>query len=152
MNILAIQPAFVPYTIALLILSLNMLVLWAYSGAVRGKTKTTPNKEDTTTVAKGTQLAETEPPEVARVLRAHRNATANIIPFLFLGLVFVLAGGSVLAAEVIFGVFVVARLAHSFAYVGGKQPWRTIFFTLGGVTTLVLMGFIVKELAAACGS
>jgi len=38
----------------------------------------------------------------------------------------------------------VARLAHSWAYLGGKQPWRSIFFGLGGLTTLVLIGLIVK--------
>ena len=37
--------------------------------------------------------------EVARVLRAHRNATANILPFAILGLVYVLAGASGPAAE-----------------------------------------------------
>jgi microsomal prostaglandin-E synthase 1 len=63
--------------------------------------------------------------------------------------VFVLAGGSGTVAWVIFAVFTVARLAHSFAYLNGKQPWRTLSFALGGVTTLVLMGFIVRALVVA---
>jgi len=145
MNSLAAQPAFVAYAVSLIVLSLNLLLLWAYSGVVRGKVKTTPNNED----AKAAKLVEIESPEVARVLRVHANATASIIPFALLGLVFVLAGGSALAAEVIFGVFVVARVAHSFAYLNGKQPWRSIFFTVGGVTTLVLIGFVAKTLASA---
>jgi microsomal prostaglandin-E synthase 1 len=149
MTNLAAQPAFVAYAVSLLLLSLNLLVLWAYSGAVRGKTNTTPNREDSRTIAKGSQLVEADPPEVARVLRAHKNAMANIFPFAILGLVFVLAGGSGTAAWVIFGVFTVARLAHSFAYLNEKQPWRTLSFVLGGVTTLVLMGFIVRALVAA---
>jgi hypothetical protein len=66
-----------------------------------------------------------------------------------LGLVYVLAGGSGAAAGVLFGVFTVARIAHSFAYLGFRQPWRTLFFALGGATTLVLMGFIVRQLLAA---
>jgi uncharacterized MAPEG superfamily protein len=145
MTSLATQPAFVAYVIALIVLSLNMLVLWAYSGAVRGKTKTTPNQED----AKTAQLVESEPPEVARVLRAHKNATANILPFLFLGLAYVLAGGSAVVAQVLFGGFTAARLAHSFAYLGGKQPWRTIFYAVGALATVVLMGFLVRVLVAA---
>ncbi len=146
MSNLASNPAFLAYAASLLVLSLNLLVLWAYSGAVRGKTQTTPNEEDT---ARGSKLVPDHPPEVARVLRAHSNAMANIVPFAILGLVFVLAGGSGTAAAAIFGVFTFARLAHSFAYLGGKQPWRTLSFGLGAVTTLVLMGFVVRALVSA---
>ena len=143
------DPAFVAYAIAILVLSANLLFLWAYSGSVRGRTKTTPNVEDAGTVSKGATVAEVDPPEVARVLRAHKNAMANIVPFAALGLIFVLSGASALAAQVIFGVFTFARLAHSFAYLGGKQPWRSIFFGLGGLTTLTLMGFIIRALVVA---
>jgi prostaglandin-E synthase 1 len=141
MQPLAVDPhAFVAYVGSTIILSLNLLVLWAYSGAVRGKTKTTPNKED---LRAGASLAESEPPEVARVLRAHANAMANIVPFLVLGLVYVLAGATSTSAHVIFLGFVAARLGHSFAYLWGKQPWRSIFFGLGGVATLALIVSIV---------
>jgi prostaglandin-E synthase 1 len=152
MPTLAANPAFVAYAVCLMVLSLNMLGLWGYSGSVRGKTKTTPNTEDAGTIASGAKVVESEPPEVARVLRAHANATANIVPFAILGLVYVLAGGNATVAEIVFGVFTVSRLGHSFAYVSGKQPWRSLFFGLGGLTTLVLMGFIVKALVSACSA
>jgi microsomal prostaglandin-E synthase 1 len=142
---LAGNPAFTAYAVSLLVLSLNLLVLWAYSGGVRGKSKVTPNPEDSRAE---TRVALEDPPEVARVLRAHKNAMANIVPFAILGLVYVLAGGGATVAIVLFGVFTVARLAHSFAYLGAKQPWRTIFFAVGALTTLVLMGFIVRALTA----
>jgi uncharacterized MAPEG superfamily protein len=77
------------------------------------------------------------------VLRAHRNAEANIYPFLFLGLVYVLAGGTDGFAKIVFGLFTGARLVHSVAYVAGKQPWRTLSFTFGAVATLALAGDIV---------
>jgi uncharacterized MAPEG superfamily protein len=141
--------AFVAYAVALMVLSLNLLLLWAYSGAVRGKTKTTPNTEDARTIASGSAVVESDPPEVARVLRAHKNAMASIVPFAILGLVFVLAGGSGAAAAAIFGVFTAARVAHSFTYLGAKQPWRSVSFTIGGLATLTLMGFIVKALVSA---
>jgi uncharacterized MAPEG superfamily protein len=144
---LAANPAFVAYAVSCLVLGLNLLLLWAYSGAVRGKTKTTPNQEDAR--GTGTKLVETEPPEVARVLRAHANAMANIVPFAVLGLVFVLAGGSGTAANVLFGVFTAARVLHSLVYLAGKQPWRSIMFGIGALDTLVLMGFIVRALVAA---
>jgi uncharacterized MAPEG superfamily protein len=141
------SPAFMAYAISMIVLALNLLVLWAYSGAVRGKTKTTPNAEDASSPDK--RVVESEPPEVARVLRAHANAMANIVPFAVLGLVFVLAGGSAMAAEVLFGVFVVARVLHSLVYLAGKQPWRSMMFGIGALDTLVLMGFIVRALVAA---
>jgi microsomal prostaglandin-E synthase 1 len=146
---LAANAAFLAYAIALIVLSLNLLLLWAYSGSVRGKTKTTPNAEDAATILKGSQLVEGEPPTVARVLRAHANASASILPFALLGLVYVLTGPSGMAAAIVFGVFTVARLGHSFAYVASKQPWRSISFTLGGLATLALIVLIVRQLIAA---
>jgi microsomal prostaglandin-E synthase 1 len=91
----------------------------------------------------GTAYEHTEPPEVARVLRAHANAQATIYPFLCLGLVFVLAGGSAGFAEVVFGVFTAARILHSIVYLAGKQPWRTLFFTVSGAAMIALLGDVV---------
>jgi uncharacterized MAPEG superfamily protein len=80
---------------------------------------------------------------VARVLRVHANAQATIHPFLVLGLVFVLAGGSGTVAKVLFGIFTVARLLHSCVYLKGKQPWRTIFFIVSGLALIALAVAIV---------
>jgi uncharacterized MAPEG superfamily protein len=129
--------AFLVYAITCLVLCGNLLFLWGYSGAARAKTKTAMNEEDA--IRFSASLAEMDPPKVARVLRAHNNAEASIYPFLFLGLVFVLAGGSAATATVIFGVFTGARLLHSIFYLAGKQPWRTIFFSVGGLTSIALM-------------
>lgn len=82
---------FLAYAITCLVLCGNLLFLWGYSGAARAKTKTAMNEEDA--IRFSASLAEIDPPKVARVLRAHSNAEASIYPFLFLGLVFVLAGG-----------------------------------------------------------
>lgn len=98
MPTLAANPAFVAYAVAMLALSFNLLVLWVRSGTARGKTKTTPNPEDAGTILRGSKVVDGNPPEVARVLRAHDNAMANIVPFALLGLVFVLAGGSATVA------------------------------------------------------
>jgi microsomal prostaglandin-E synthase 1 len=135
------NPAFIVYAITCLVLCVNLLFLWGYSGAARSKTKTAMNDEDA--VRFGASLTQIDPPEVARILRAHRNAQASIYPFLFLGLVFVLAGGPAGTATVIFGIFTGARLLHSIFYLAGKQPWRTIFFSVGGLTTIALMLDIV---------
>ena len=130
------NPAFVAYAITALVLSVNLLFLWARSGAVRVGTKIAINEEDS--IRFGAALADQDPPAVARVLRVHANAQATIYPFLVLGLVFVLAGGSAAVARILFGTFTVARLAHSFVYLKGKQPWRTLFFILSGLAILLL--------------
>ena len=140
-------PAFIAYAITCLVLCANLLFLWAYSGAMRGKSKTSPNAED---VARfGGAMAEVDPPAVARVMRAHRNAQASIYPFLFLGLVYLLAGGTAGPATGFFGVFTIARLLHSFTYLKAIQPWRTASFVVGGVTILALMLYIAWLLLRA---
>jgi prostaglandin-E synthase 1 len=73
------------------------------------------------------------------VLRAHSNASANIYPFLILGLVFVLEGGSARVGAMTVAVFTIARWLHTLMYLGGKQPWRTLCFTLGGVASIALV-------------
>jgi uncharacterized MAPEG superfamily protein len=128
---------FLVYAISCLVLCLNLLFLWGYSGVARAATKTAMNEEDA--VRFRASLAEIDPPQVARVLRAHSNAEAGIYPFLFLGLVFVLAGGPAGTGTVIFGIFTGARLLHSIFYLAGKQPWRTVFFSVGGLATIALM-------------
>jgi uncharacterized MAPEG superfamily protein len=141
------SPTFVAYAITCLVLSLNLLFLWAYSGAVRGRTRMAINPEDA--AKHGVPLSEIDPPPVARVLRAHSNAQAAIYPFLLMGLVYVLAGGPFWTATIIFGAFVLARLAHSVLYLAGKQPWRTLSFVASGLATLALMGAQIWLLATA---
>jgi glutathione S-transferase len=147
MNPSTLGPAFVIYAITSLVLCANLLFLWAYSGAVRAKTKTAINPEDSRRF--GAPLRETDPPEVARVLRAHANAQASIYPFLILGLVFVLAGGSAGTAKILFGVFAVARILHSFAYLTAKQPWRTLLFIVGALALVALMVAILSLIVQA---
>ena len=145
---LTTNPSFLIYSAAMVVLCLNVLALWGYSGAVRNKSKTTPNPEDLRPTAGGT-LAAVDPPAVARVLRAHRNAADNILPFAVLGLLFVLWGASPMLTAIFCGVFVVARLGHSFSYLGEKQPWRTVSFAVGVLATVVMVGFLVRALVAA---
>jgi prostaglandin-E synthase 1 len=142
-----LSPAFIAYAVTAIVLCLNLMFLWGFSGGARSQSKVAINPEDAALF--GAALQETDPPAVARVLRAHANAGATIYPFLLLGLVFVLAGGSALAAEIIFAVFVLARLAHSGFYLAGKQPFRTIAFTISAVALLALIVALIWRLAVA---
>jgi prostaglandin-E synthase 1 len=145
----ASNPSFIIYCLFAAVLCINMLGLWAYSGAVRAGTKTTPNSEDAGNTAKGATVTDATPDAVGRVLRVHRNANDNIIPFLILGLIYVLLGATPRMAWIAFGTFTAARLAHTFVYLAGKQPWRTIFFVLGQLVTLGVVVQILRSVVHA---
>ena len=139
-------PAFSAYVVSAVVLCLTMLGLWFYSGVVRGGTRTVMNPEDATTVAKGAAMVTADPPAVARVLRAHQNAMANVVPFLILGLLDVLLGASRTAALLVFGTFTGARLVHAVTYVRGMQPWRSIAFIVGSLAMVALVVDLVRHL------
>jgi prostaglandin-E synthase 1 len=146
MNLLN-TPAFVAYAITCVALSCNLMFLWAYSGAARNMAKSTPNPEDAPRF--GADLSDVDPPEISRILRAHANAQASIVPFLALGLVYVLAGGPLGPAVIYFAVFTVARWLHSWAYLSARQPLRTIFFVVASLPLLSLTVHVVWLLLAA---
>ena len=145
-----VAPAFLAYALACVVLVGDLLFLWVYSGLVRARGGTAMNPEDAARF--GVSLSGADPPLVARVLRAHSNAQAAILPFLLLGLVFVLIGGPAEIAIVLFAIFTAARIAHSVYYLRGVQPWRTHSFVVGGLTTIVLAGFLVGRVIVIAAS
>ncbi len=142
------DPVFAAYALTVVVNTLNILVLWNLSGAARGKTRTTLNPEDATTVVRGATVVDGAAAAVARVLRVHRNTTDNTLPFLLLGLVFVLQRPDLLEAQILFGVFTAARLLFSVSYLAGLQPWRTIGYAIGVLTTLALMAEVARHAIA----
>jgi prostaglandin-E synthase 1 len=134
------------YTLSCIVLTINLLALWILSGARRVRTGIAINPEDAARY--GVPVSDTDPPAVARLLRAHRNAEATIYPFLVLGLLWVLAGGTARVADPIFILFVLARIAHSIVYVRGLQPWRTITFALSLVALVALLLATLLRVAA----
>jgi uncharacterized membrane protein YecN with MAPEG domain len=129
--------AFSAYALASIVLSLNLLGLWVSSGARRARGGVAINSEDGARF--GVPVSHVDPPDVARYLRAHRNAEATIYPFLLVGVVYVLAGGGAALAIPIFSIFVAARVAHSIVYLRALQPWRTITFALSLLAILALI-------------
>jgi uncharacterized MAPEG superfamily protein len=140
----AAHPVFVAYAITCVVLCLNLLMLWVSSGAIRAKGGVAINPEDGARY--GVPVSEFDPPTVARLLRAHRNAEATIYPFLLLGLLFVFTGGNAAIAIPIFAIFVVARIVHSIAYLKAMQPWRTIAFAVSLLAVVALVGAIIHDL------
>jgi uncharacterized MAPEG superfamily protein len=143
----ATNPAFVAYAITCIVLCLNLLLLWVSSGTSRARSGVAINPEDGARY--NAPVADIDPPAVARILRAHRNAEATTYPFLLLGLVYVLAGATVWVATSIFIVFAVARIAHSIFYVRAVQPWRTIAFVISLLAILALIAALVLALLKA---
>ena len=105
------------------------------------------NAEDA--AQRGSELVTTEPEAAARVLRVHRNAMENILPFMVLGLIYVLLGASATGAWAYFGTFTVARWVPSFAYRAGKQPGRAASYGSGSLATYGLMVSIVWRVVQA---
>jgi uncharacterized MAPEG superfamily protein len=140
----AANPAFLAYVLTCLVLSLNLLMLWISGGAIRAKGGVAINAEDGARY--GAPVSELDPPAVARLLRAHRNAEATIYPFLMLGLLYVLAGGTAGIAVPIFAIFVAARIVHSIVYLKALQPWRTIAFATSLLAILALMAAVLHAL------
>ena len=138
------NPAFFVYVFTCLVLSLNLLVLWVASGAIRAQGGVAVNPEDGARY--GAPVSEFDPPAVARLLRAHRNAEATIYPFLMLGLVYVLAGGEAWFAVPVFAIFIVARIAHSIVHVKAMQPWRTVAFATSLLAIFALMAAVLHAL------
>ncbi len=143
----ATNPVFLAYSITCVVLCINLMMLWVSSGAIRARGGVAINPEDGARY--GVPVLEIDPPNVARLLRAHRNAEATIYPFLLLGLLYVLAGGRAAIAIPIFAVFVVARIVHSIVYLRAMQPWRSIAFAGSLLAIVVLAGAVVHALLTA---
>lgn len=147
MSDLAQLPAFSAFAWSTLALSVNLLFTWGGSGGARAKSKTTMNPEDATTVSKGAAVVTADPEAVARGLRVHANAQANILPWFMVASLYVVLGGAATPAMALFGTFVAARWIHSFVYLNGIQPWRTISFVVGALATgAVLVMDVIKLL------
>jgi uncharacterized MAPEG superfamily protein len=92
-----------------------------------------------------TKAVESPPPQGdARVMAAHRNAMANIIPFVLIMLVFVLLGGDKEWITLLCGVYTAMRLAHAVTHIRHLQPWRTIVWILGQFCFFITLFQVVR--------
>ncbi len=142
------DPVAFAFTLTVVVNVLNLTVLWNLSGVARGKSKTTLNPEDAASFATGAQVVDSEPPAVARVLRAHRNTFDNALPFLVLALTFAMQRPDPLEAQILFGAFTAARVLYSVTYLTGLQPWRSISYFIGVLATLALLVEVTRHALA----
>lgn len=79
-------------------------------------------------------------PEVERVRRAHRNDLENILPYLFVGLFYVLTNPSLAVAKLLFQVAAIARIIHTIVYavIVLPQPTRGIVWAIHYIITIYM--------------
>jgi uncharacterized MAPEG superfamily protein len=136
--------AFNIYLLCVAALAFNVWFLVTLIAVRRGQAKVFVNAEDAKAF-KG-KIADADAPAVERAKAAHRNALENIPIFAILGLLYVTTGATKSGALAYFVTFAVSRWVHTFLYLGGIQPWRTLVFTIG---LLVNIGLSVQLVFAA---
>ncbi|TYB83415.1 MAPEG family protein [Oceaniovalibus sp. ACAM 378] len=83
-------------------------------------------------------------PKVERSRRIQRNDLESIPAFLAAGLIFVATEPSLWVAVPLFASFVLARLAHTFAYATAQNhELRAIFFSVGSVVVIVMVLWVL---------
>jgi uncharacterized MAPEG superfamily protein len=139
------DPVFQSYVACAVLLSLNVLGLANATAFTRGQASEVINPEDKKLNDKATVVYEEGNDRTQRYRRAHRNALENVPLFLITSLLLVMTGPSVELAAGLFGTFAVVRILHSVCYVKAIQPFRTIFFVIGQITQVVVLGLLVYK-------
>lgn len=130
------------YALAATFVSLHLIFLALWTGRTRVKNKKWVNPEDA--VFNKGEKVEADPFAVTRVKAAHLNLLENAVPFLVVGALYTATNPSKTAALAYFGTFVGARVVHTFVYLAGKQPFRTIFFAIGMLATVGMAFHVVR--------
>jgi len=127
---------FTVFGFVVLILGLKALLLGAATAATRGRIKQFLNPEDAAWLGGVHINPDAEP--VARIGRTHRNDLENLLLFATAGALYVSSGASQLAGLVYCGLFLFARLLHSFAYLSARPRLRRYAYT-AGLTVIAVM-------------
>ena len=83
-------------------------------------------------------------PDVERSRRMHRNDLENIPAFLAVGLLFVTVEPPLWLAVLLFALFVLARLAHTWAYATAQNhEVRATFYSIGSLVVIVMAVWVL---------
>ena len=133
------NPVFTVFAVCAAVLCLKMLAVGHYTGITRIRRQVYLNPDDAKSFSQMDEFASAEHPDVERGLRAHRNDLESTLPFLAIGLVYVLVGPPALLAKALLIVFTVLRCLFSFFYLRALQPWRSASFLLGELCLLIML-------------
>ena len=142
MNALAALPAFPAYAATVLVLAPNLIGQANATALTRGQAAEAANPEDLALNKKATVVFEAGNDRTARYRRAHRNALENTPWFMITAFVLTLMGTSATVGAALFYPYAALRVIHSFCYVKGIQPFRTISFVLALILQTAVLGFI----------
>ena len=130
---------FVVFAICAAVLCLKMLAVGHYTGITRIRRAVYLNPEDAKSFSQMDEFASAEHPDVERGLRAHRNDLESTLPFLAIGIVYVLVGPPALLAKTLLIAFTALRCLFSLFYLRAMQPWRSTSFVLGELCLLIML-------------
>ncbi len=133
------HPAFPTFAICAALLVLKMIGVGHITGLLRIRREALLNPEDVKAFRSSQPQAEAEHPDIARGLRAHRNDLESTLPFLAVGLPYLLTNPAPALASGLFTAFTVLRILFSVFYLQGIQPWRSLSFLAGEVCVLVML-------------
>ncbi|WP_087500808.1 MAPEG family protein [Pseudomonas sp. SID14000] len=135
------------YALCVVVLFFKMFAVSCYQGYYRLRFVVFTNSEDAAVFKRTAQVAER--PEVARAAKVWANDLENIPAF------FALCGLAI-ALDTAVGpnawlsiVFTLARVLHTWAYLAGAQPWRTVLYGIGVVCLLGLCVIITARVVNA---
>jgi uncharacterized MAPEG superfamily protein len=131
------------YALTAIVLELKMAAIALVQGRGRVSTGLFVLPEDAK-LFHGQESA-AEAPIVDRASKAWRNDLENIPIFLILAGIYVAAGLSAKAFAFYCIVFMVMRILHTYTFIKGMQPWRTVVFTIGTVMMFAMMIHILIE-------
>jgi prostaglandin-E synthase 1 len=131
--------AFPVFAVCAAILVLKMIVVGHYTGVTRIRKKAYLNPEDARQFSGSDEYQTSEDPDIERGLRAHRNDLESTLPFLAIGLIYLLMGASPGLATWLFIVFTALRCLFSVFYIRGMQPWRSVSFTVAELCVVVML-------------
>ena len=130
------------YAVCVLVLCLKMFAISCYQGYFRLRGRAFTNREDAAFFKRSPQREEL--PQVGRATKAWANDLENIPLFFVLGGLCVAQQIDSAATLWLFGVFTLARVVHTLAYLMGWQPWRTLAYGVG-VACLFGLGARIVE-------
>lgn len=142
MNALSLLPAAPAYAATAIVLGLNLIGLANATALTRAQSGEAINPEDVPKDKETKVVFEGGNDKTARYRRAHRNALENTPLFMITALLLTLLGASATVGAALFYPFAAFRILHSVCYVKGIQPFRTIFFVLGLLCQVGVLGLI----------
>ena len=137
------HPAFATFALCAALLVFKMMLVGHVSGLWRIRKRAYLNPEDARAFSEMDEVQQAEDPDIARVLRAHRNDLESTLPFLAIGLVYLATNPSAGLAKGLIIAFTVFRTIFSVFYLGAIQPWRSLSFVAGELCVVVMLVQIV---------